>query len=62
MPFVVTEADVAAIDINVLGLSPRILPATALIPICAPMLGLYATFGMIVIPDGFLVTSTFLFG
>ena len=55
IPLVVIEADVAATDNRVLGSFPNFLPATALIPICDPMVGLDATLGMMVIPDDFLL-------
>lgn len=54
IPLVVIEADVAATDNKVLGSVPNFLPATALIPICDPMVGLDAMLGIIVIPDDFL--------
>jgi hypothetical protein len=62
MPLVVIEADVAATDMNVLGLFPSILPATAFMPIWEPILGLDATLGIMVMPDFFLSKSAFLFG
>ncbi len=49
----VIVADVPATDIKVVGSSPIVTPATALMPICAPILGLAATFGIMVIPDFF---------
>lgn len=62
MPLVVIEADVAATDMNVFGLFPNIFPATAFIPICEPILGFEAIFGIMVIPDFFLSKSAFFFG
>ena len=48
------EADVAATDSRVFGSFPNFLPATALMPICDPIVGLEATLGIIVMPDDFL--------
>ena len=62
MPFVVMDAEVAATDINVLGSRPITLPATALMPICAPIVGLPAILGIAVILDLFRSGSLFFFG
>jgi len=48
------DADVAATDNSVLGSVPSFLPATALMPICDPMVGLDAILGITVMPDDFL--------
>lgn len=61
IPFVVMEAEVAAMDISVFGVFPSTFPATAFIPICAPILGLYATLGIMVTGDFFLDTFSFFF-
>lgn len=55
IPLVVIEADVAATESRVFGSFPNFFPATALIPICEPIVGLDATLGMMVIPDAFLL-------
>jgi len=55
IPLVVIDADVAATESNVFGSFPNFLPATALIPICEPMVGLDAILGITVIPDDFLL-------
>src|ERR1700729_3218036 len=51
MPFVVMEAEVAPVEKRVLGSVPSFFPATALMPACAPMVGLAATLGTTVIPE-----------
>ncbi|MNI36767.1 hypothetical protein D3C73_908320 [compost metagenome] len=54
MFLVVMEADVAAIDMVVVFGSPSTFPATALTPICPPIVGLYAMFGIRVIGERLL--------
>src|ERR1700743_267836 len=51
MSFVVMEAEVAPVEKRVLGSVPSFLPATALMPAWAPMVGLAATLGTTVIPE-----------
>src|ERR1700733_12649296 len=51
MPLVVMDADVAPTDSSVLGSPPSLVPTTALMPACAPMVGLAATFGTMIIPE-----------
>ncbi len=58
----VIEADVAATDNKVFGSLPNLRPATAFIPNCAPMVGLAAILGTIVIPDLLRSVSAFFFG
>ena len=62
IPLVVIEADVAATEKSVLGSLPNLLPATALIPNWAPMVGLAAMLGTTVIPDLLRNVSAFFFG
>jgi hypothetical protein len=47
------EADVSATDSNVPGSFPNFIPATALIPICDPIVGFEAILGIMIIPDFF---------
>src|ERR1700722_12036104 len=51
MPFVERGGEVAPTEKRVLGSLPNFRPATALIPAWAPMVGLAATLGTMMIPD-----------
>src|SRR5580704_11633317 len=62
IPLVVIDAEVAPTDNSVLGSLPNLMPATALIPAWAPMVGLAATLGTMVMPDLLCKVSAFLPG